>query len=71
MLLIVFSIALIIITPFFVSLYQNYGSITSFNKDSYGFDITNQPISFYNPFNSDALKVFTKPIRGNFDNQLL
>ena len=32
MLLIVFSIALIIITPFFVSLYQNYGSITSLIK---------------------------------------
>ena len=71
MLLIVFSIALIIITPFFISLYQNYGSITSFNKESYGFDLNNQPVSFYSPFNSEALKVFTKPIRGNFDNQFL
>lgn len=71
MLLIVFSIALIIIAPFFASLYQNYGSITSFNKDSYGFDLKNQPFYFYNPFNFDALNVFVKPIRGNFDNQLL
>ena len=70
-LVIVFFIALIIISPFFLSLYNNYGSITSFNKDSYGFDLRNQPLNFYNPVNQDSLNVFVKPIRGNFDNQVL
>ncbi len=66
-----FLIALIIIIPFFFHLYTNYGTITSFNKESMGFSFNNQPSSFYNPLNQDSLKIFTKPIRGNFDNQLL
>ena len=36
-----------------------------------GFSFNNQPSSFYNPLNQDSLKIFTKPIRGNFDNQFL
>ena len=66
-----FLIALIILTPFFLAFFNNYGSITGFNKDSLGFDFRNQPISFIIQLTKFTSKVFTKPIRGNFDNQVL
>ena len=61
---------MIIILPFYIYLYSTSGSAISFNKDPMKFSFSNQPNYFYNPINEDALKIFTKPIRGNFDNQL-
>ncbi len=68
--LFVFIISMIIILPFYIYLYSTSGSAISFNKDPMKFSFSNQPNYFYNPINEDALKIFTKPIRGNFDNQL-
>ena len=68
--LIVFVISMIIILPFYVNLFLTSGSAISFNKEPYPFSFNNQPNSFYNPFNDDISKLFTKPIRGNLDNQL-
>lgn len=55
---------------YFRSLFE-YGSFTAFNMSANGFSFSNQPLSFYNPFNSEASFVFTKPIRSNFSNQFL
>ena len=55
---------------YFRSLFE-YGSFTAFNMSANGFSFSNQPFSFYNPFNSEASFVFTKPIRSNFSNQFL
>ena len=60
---------LIISMPFFLHLLNNSGSLISFNKDPSGFSFDNQPSNFYNPLNQSAFKLFTNPIRGNFDNQ--
>ena len=52
-------------------LFQNYGSVTSFNMEPSKFDFRNQPLSFYIPINGSLSTFFDNPIRGNFDNQLL
>lgn len=48
-----------------------FGSFTAFNLETTKFSLLNQKLSFYFPFNSDAVFVFTKPIRSNFVNQFL
>ncbi len=56
---------------FYFDLYINYGTFTAFNMDSTKFSLNNQPNYFYNPFNKEALIMFSKPIRGYFVNQFL
>ena len=69
--LIVFLIFIIIVSPFYFHLFQNYGSVTSFNMEPSKFDFRNQPLSFYIPISGSLSALFDEPIRGNFDNQLL
>ena len=67
---IVFIVSMVIIMPFYINLFFNNGSVISFNKEPEPFNFNNQPSTFYNPINDDISKIFTKPIRGNLDNQL-
>jgi len=66
-----FAIGFIVSAWWYFRLFFEYGSFTAFNMSSGGFSFSNQPLSFYNPFNSEASFVFTKPIRSNFSNQFL
>ncbi len=68
---IVFIVSMVIIMPFYINLFLTSGSVISFNKEPESFNLNNQPLTFYNPINDDISKIFTKPIRGNLDNQLL
>jgi hypothetical protein len=65
-----FSIGFLVSSWFYFNLFFEYGSFTSFNKDSLGFSLGNQPLSFYLPFNDQITYLFTKPIRPYFSNQL-
>ena len=67
---IVFIVSMVIILPFYINLFSTSGSVISFNKEPESFNFKNQPSTFYNPINDDISKIFTKPIRGNLDNQL-
>ena len=64
-----FVIGFIISSWFYFDLLLNYGTFTAFNMESAKFSLNNQPSSFYNPFNKEALFMFSKPIRGYFTNQ--
>ena len=66
-----FVIGFFLSSWFYFDLYLNYGTFTAFNKDSIKFSLSNQPSYFYNPFNKEALIMFSKPIRGYFVNQFL
>ena len=67
----VFIIGFFVSSWFYFNLYFEYGSFTSFNKDSSGFNLTNQPLSFYLPFGEEISYMFTKPIRPYYGNTLL
>ncbi len=55
---------------FYLSLYQRYGSITAFNRDSRPqFSFDNQPRSFYRGMSQEIL--FDNPIRPAFPNQFV
>ena len=66
-----FVIGFLLSSWFYFDLYLNYGTFTAFNMDSIKFSFNNQLSNFYNPFNKEALIMFSKPIRGNFVNQFL
>ena len=66
-----FFVGFILSSWFYFSLYFKYGSFTAFNKESSGFNLTNQPLNFYFPNLSDIFLVFTEPIRPNFSNQFI
>ncbi len=63
------SIGFILSSWFYFNLFFEYGSFTAFNMKSSGFSFSNQPTSFYLPFNSEASYLFKKPIRPYFSNQ--
>ena len=67
----VFIIGFFVSSWFYFNLYFEYGSFTSFNKESSGFNLTNQPLSFYLPFSEELSYIFTKPIRPYYENTLL
>ena len=56
---------------FYIGLYKNYGSFTTFNMESKGFSFNNQNLSFYIPNFSQLEYLFTKPIRPNLNNQFI
>jgi len=56
---------------FYIGLFLEYGSFTTFNQSPTKFKLSNQPIEFYLPFTNEAHMVFTKPIRPYFRNQFL
>tara|TARA_X000000368_G_scaffold185308_1_gene146344 strand:+ start:5493 stop:6866 length:1374 start_codon:yes stop_codon:yes gene_type:complete len=56
---------------FYIGLFLEYGSFTTFNQSPTKFKLSNQPMEFYLPFANDAHMVFTKPIRPYFRNQFL
>ena len=64
-----FLIAFILCGWFYINLLFNEGSPIAFNHPSKSFDLRNQPLDFYFSFEAN-LKLFTNPIRPNFDNQL-
>ncbi len=66
-----FLIGFLISSWFYFSLYLDYGSFTTFNRESIPFRFANQPLSFYLPFGDEVNMVFTKPIRPYFQNQFL
>jgi hypothetical protein len=66
-----FTIGFLISSWFYFNLFLEYGSFTSFNKESVGFSLKNQPLSFYIPINNEIIYLFTKPIRPFFANQVL
>jgi len=67
----VFIIGFFVSSWFYFNLYFEYGSFTSFNKESSGFNLNNQPLSFYLPFGEELSYMFTKPIRPYYGNTLL
>lgn len=66
-----FVVGFLISAWFYIGLYIEYGSFTTFNQSPTKFRFSNQPLNFYLPFTNEALLVFTHPIRPNFKNQLL
>ncbi len=66
-----FFVGFLISSWFYFSLYFDYGSFTTFNRESIPFRFTNQPKSFYLPIGNEIGMVFTKPIRPYFQNQFL
>ena len=67
----VFIIGFIVSSWFYFNLYFEYGSFTSFNKESSGFNLANRPLSFYLPVGEELSYLFTKPIRPYYSNTLL
>jgi hypothetical protein len=56
---------------FYIGLYLNYGSFTTFNLSKPKFSFSNQSFEFYIP-NFDQIKyLFTKPIRPYLENQFI
>ena len=56
---------------FYIGLYFNYGSFTTFNLSKPKFSFSNQSFEFYIP-NFDQIKyLFTKPIRPYLENQFI
>lgn len=66
-----FVLGFLVSSWWYFRLFIEFGSFTAFNMDNYGFNFSNYPFSFYFPFNTEALLVFTQPIRSNFKNQFL
>lgn len=66
-----FFIGFVISGWFYISLFIEYGSFTTFNQDPTSFKLGNQPLTFYIPYSEDVGMVFTKPIRPYFENQFL
>ncbi len=66
-----FFVGFLISGWFYIGLFLEYGSFTTFNQTPTKFRFSNQPIDFYLPFANEASMVFTKPIRPNFKNQFL
>jgi len=64
-------IGFLISSWFYFDLYFEYGTFTAFNETSTKFSFSNQPQSFYMPTNESLITLFKKPIRPNFDNQLI
>jgi hypothetical protein len=56
---------------FYINLFLEYGSFTTFNQSPTKFNLSNQPIEFYLPFANEASLVFKNPIRPYFKNQFL
>ena len=54
---------------FYVSLYQNYGTLTAFNRKPGEQNLGNQPVSFYTGLGLNNL--FSKPVRPLLNNRLL
>ncbi len=66
-----FLLGFIISSWFYFGLYLDYGSFTSFNMESSGFNLNNQTQSFYLPSSQAASYFFYKPIRPYFENSFL
>jgi hypothetical protein len=66
-----FLIGFVVSAWFYFNLFFEYGSFTSFNKESLGFNLNNQKLSFYLPVSNELSYLFTKPIRPYFSNQFL
>lgn len=66
-----FFIGFLISGWFYIGLFIEYGSFTTFNQDPTKFSFSNQPLDFYIPFFNESSMVFTKPIRPYFKNQFL
>ena len=66
-----FFLGFLVSSWFYFSLYFDYGSFTTFNRESIPFRFNNQPLSFYFPIGDQVSMVFTKPIRPYFQNQFL
>jgi len=66
-----FFIGFLISGWFYIGLFLEYGSFTTFNQSPTKFSFLNQPLDFYIPFINDGSMIFTKPIRPNFKNQFL
>tara|TARA_S200000501_G_scaffold372486_1_gene417584 strand:+ start:136 stop:1086 length:951 start_codon:yes stop_codon:yes gene_type:complete len=66
-----FVVGFIISGWFYFNLFFNYGSFTQFNMEPSTFSFSNQPSTFYSPFDIDNENVFKKPIRPYFSNQYL
>lgn len=65
------SIGALISSWFYIGLYLNYGSFTTFNISRPRFSFFNQPVEFYIP-NLDHIRyLFTKPIRPYLENQFI
>lgn len=64
-------IGFLISSWFYFDLYFEYGTFTAFNETAIKFSFSNQPRSFYIPTNESLIALFKKPIRPNFDNQLV
>lgn len=56
---------------FYFGLYFDYGSFTSFNMETSGFNLNNQARSFYLPSSQAASYLFYKPIRPYLENSFL
>jgi len=70
-LVITFFIGFLISSWFYIGLFIEYGSFTTFNQDSAPFSLKSQPLSFYIPNGDELHMLFTKPIRPYFKNQFL
>jgi hypothetical protein len=66
-----FIIGFFVSSWFYFNLYFEYGSFTSFNVESSGFSLSNQPLSFYLPLDEELTYLFTKPIRPYYGNNFL
>ena len=65
------SIGALLSSWFYIGLYLNYGSFTTFNLSKPKFSFSNQSFEFYIP-NFDHIKyLFTKPIRPYLENQFI
>ena len=69
--MIAFFIGFLISSWFYIGLFIEYGSFTTFNQDSTLFSLKSQPLSFYIPIGDELHMLFTKPIRPYFKNQFL
>lgn len=56
---------------FYIGLFFEYGSFTTFNLSPTKFRFSNQPINFYLPIFNESFMVFTNPIRPYFKNQFI
>jgi hypothetical protein len=56
---------------FYLSLFFNYGSFTSFNQSRTTFSFKNQPLDFYLPTLEQLTYLFSKPIRPYLDGHFL
>ncbi len=71
LLIIIFVVAFIVCGWFYIHLFIDYGSFTTFNREPTSFKFTNQPETFYFGDGSFDFYVFKEPFRIHFRNQLV